>query len=119
NVVFQWNSEPPISSKSVFFDSVSKLVELAQKSNATAEMVHLHKDKLTYFRELLESGELEQKELWPLAENLTKAKRDAKNDLHTYNVALESMAREWGGDQWWLLMDLLEEYTNVKRPLLP
>ncbi|CAG0906158.1 unnamed protein product [Cyprideis torosa] len=94
---------------------VTDLTELSRKAQASNELVELQQDKLRYYQAQLEQGEIEQKDLWPLAEALTKARRTASQNHQAYNVALETISREWGGEQWWLVMDLLAEYTNASR----
>lgn len=118
-IVFEWNDTPPAATRSAFFKSVSSLVTLSQKKVTSEEMLALKQDKLRYYQAQLEAGEIEQKELWPLAEKLTKARRTATNNSQAYNVALETISREWGGEQWWLVMDLLAEYTNASRSERP
>lgn len=118
-VIFDWSDSPPTASRSTFFKSVTKLTELSRKAQASNELVELQQDKLRYYQAQLEQGEIEQKDLWPLVEALTKAHRTASQNHQAYNVALETISREWGGEQWWLVMDLLAEYTNASRSERP
>lgn len=118
-IVFEWNVTPPAATRSAYFKSASSLLTLSHKKVTSEEMLALKQDKLRYYQAQLEAGEIEQKDLWPLAESLTKARRTASTDSQAYNVALETISREWGGEQWWLVMDLLAEYTNASRSERP
>lgn len=118
-IIFEWNDSPPEATRSLFFKSVSSLLTLSQKMVTSKELVEFQQDKLRYYQAKIEAGEIEQKDLWPLAGSLTKARRTASTDSQAYNVALEIISREWGGEQWWLVMDLLAEYTNASRSERP
>jgi len=90
-----------------FLAEVEALVALAAEAREADTMRAFHKDRLEYRKKQVAEGLAEADSLWEVAERLREAEhkyRKARTELETL---LESVARQYGGEQWKRLRALL------------
>lgn len=99
-----------------FLASVSELEALALELAEAERMRDFRRDRLEYQRRQVEEGIAEPDTLWPVAEamevaDMAYAQRQAKQQ-----TLGERIAREFGGEQWTTLQDLLGEHAKRMTP---
>jgi hypothetical protein len=98
-----------------FVQAAADLKALAEQQRAEAETAALKLDKLNYFSEQEKAGLIEAPALWPHAEAAKQAEQAARRAALAVDVALETTARKYGGEQWKILRRLLAGYAKPTR----
>lgn len=99
-----------------FLVSVSELEALALELAEAERMRDFRRDRLEYQRRQVEEGIAEPDSLWPVAEAMELADLDYAERQAKQQALSERIAREFGGEQWTTLRDLLAEHVKRKMP---
>lgn len=95
-----------------FLADVRMLKELAGKVAEADDLRRLHRDRVEYWRQAVEQGRAEQDRLWPEAEAWKRAEHAWRQLRASLDIALETTARRFGGEEWSRLRDLLVAITS-------
>lgn len=99
-----------------FFSSISELEALTLELAEAERMRAFRRDRLEYQRRQVEEGIAEPDSLWPVAEAMELADLDYAERQAKQQALSERIAREFGGEQWMTLRDLLAEHVKRKMP---
>jgi len=97
-----------------FLAEVEKLTEQAAEVRATDAMRAFHKDLLEYRKKQVDEGLAEANTLWDVAANVQQAEHEYRKARTKLEAMLESVARQYGGEQWKTLQALLAEHVKPK-----
>lgn len=112
-LVFEWLPEPAAEEKRpAFNNAVAEITGQAAAARAAAESLAFARDRLKFYRVQLDTGLIEEADLWKHAQTLTRAKQEVVRRRAEYALALIAVSREWGQDRWWELRDLLIAHTG-------
>lgn len=99
-----------------FLAAVAELEAQAVTSHEASTMRDFWRDRLEYQQRQVEEGISEPESLWSVAESMQRADLAYAQHEQTIAALQERIAREYGGEQWMTLRDLLVEYANQNRP---
>ena len=92
---------------SAFLADVERLRGLYDKMREAKALRKFHRDKARYWRKQVEQGAEEPSALWPHAEKFKRAEQVYRQASSKAELARETIARKYGGEQWKRLSDLL------------
>lgn len=95
-----------------FLADVRMLRELAGKVTETDDLRRLHRDRAAYWKQAVKGGRAEQDKLWPEAESWKRAEHAYRQLRVNLDMAIETTARRFGGEEWSRLRDLLVAITS-------
>lgn len=90
-----------------FLAEVETLVALAAEAREADTMRAFRKDRLEYRKKQVDEGLAEADSLWAVAERLKQAEHEYSKARTKLEAMLESVARQYGGEQWKRLRALL------------
>lgn len=99
-----------------FLAAVTGLEELALATREADTMSDFWRDRLEYQQRQVEEGIVEPDTLWPVAESMQRAEILHGQKQQALASRQEAIAREYGGQQWMTLRDLLAEHVKPSRP---
>jgi len=97
---------------SAFLADVRMLKELAGKVAEADDLRRLHRDRAEYWKQAVKEGRAEQDKLWPEAEAWKRAEHAHRQLRASLDMAIETTARRFGGEEWLRLRDLLVAITS-------
>ncbi len=95
-----------------FLADVRMLRELAGKVSEADDLRRLHRDRAEYWKQAVKEGRAEQDKLWPEAEAWKRAEHAHRQQRANLDMALDTTARRFGGEEWLRLRDLLVAITS-------
>jgi hypothetical protein len=95
-----------------FLADVRLLKELAGKVTEADDLRRLHRDRIEYWKQAVKQGRAEQDKLWPEAEAWKRAEHAYRQLRASLDMAIETTARRFGGEEWSRLRDLLVAITS-------
>lgn len=95
-----------------FLADVRMLKELAGKVAEADDLRRLHRDRTEYWKQAVKQGRAEQDKLWPEAEAWKRAEHTYRQLRANLDMAIETTARRFGGEEWSRLRDLLVAITS-------
>lgn len=95
-----------------FLADVRALRELAGKIAEADDLRKLHRDRAEYWKQAVKQGRAEQDKLWPEAEQWRRAEHAYRQACANIEIAYDTTARRFGGEEWSRLRDSLVEITN-------
>lgn len=96
-----------------FLADVERLGTQAAKVRELETMRRFYRDRLEYRKQQVDEGIAEADELWPAAEKMQQVEFDYRAELGKLETMRERIAREYGGEQWTRLRDLLAAQTSL------
>ena len=95
-----------------FLADVRMLKELAGKVTEADDLRRLHRDRVEYWKQAVKQGRAEQDKLWPEAEAWKRVEHTYRQLRASLDMAIETTARRFGGEEWSRLRDLLVAITS-------
>jgi len=95
-----------------FLGDVRALRGMAVEVESADAARELYRDRLEYWRQAVEEGKSEPERLWGEAEALLQADQAYRAAREALDAERERIAREYGGDAWTTLSDLLAEIAS-------
>ena len=95
-----------------FLADVRALRELAGKIAEADDLRKLHRDRAEYWKQAAKQGRAEQDKLWFEAEQWRRAEHAYRQARANLEIAYDTTARRFGGEEWSRLRDSLVEITN-------
>ncbi len=95
-----------------FLADVRMLRDLAGKVTEADDLRRLHQDRAAYWKQAVKEGRAEQDKLWPEAESWKRAEHAYRQLRANLDMALDTTARRFGGEEWLRLRDLLAAITS-------
>ena len=99
-----------------FLASVAELEAISFELHEAERMRAFRRDRLEYQQRQVEEGIAEPDTLWPVAEAMEQADLVYAERLRRSEAMRERIAREFGGEQWTTLRDVLAEHVRQMRP---
>jgi hypothetical protein len=95
-----------------FMVAVGELETLSAAAQEAEIMRDFYRDQLAYRQRQVEEGISEPDTLWSIAETAQRAELSHTQAHQALEAAQERIAREYGGEQWTMLRDLLAAHAT-------
>jgi len=98
--------------RAAFLSDIELLGTQAAKVRKLETMRRFYRDRLEYRKQQVDEGMAEADELWPEAERMQQVEFDYQAEQGGLQIMRERIAREYGGERWMQLRDLLVAHTK-------